>query len=86
MKKNVAEFVAQCLTCQQVKAEHQRPAGLSTPLLIPEWKQEHISMVFIVGLPRVQKGFESIWVIVDRLTKFAHVLLVKFTYTMDQHA
>ena len=86
MKKNVAEFVAQCLTCQQVKAEHQRPAGLLTPLLVPEWKWEHISMDFIVGLPRVLKGFDSIWVIVDRLTKSAHFLPVKSTYTMDQYA
>ena len=60
MKKNVAEFVAQCLTCQQIKAEHQRPAGLLAPLPIPEWKWENITMDFVLGLPRVQRGFNSI--------------------------
>ena len=60
MKKNVEEFVAQCLTCQQVKSEHQSPASLLTPQLIPESKWEHISIDFIVCRPRVQKGFNSI--------------------------
>ena len=86
MKKNMAEFVAQCLTCQQIKAEHQRPAGLLEPLPIPEWKWENITMDFVLGLPRVQRGFNSIWVIVDRITKSAHFLPVKSTYNMDQYA
>ncbi|XP_073056906.1 uncharacterized protein [Primulina eburnea] len=86
MKKDIAQFVAQCLTCQQVKIEHQRPAGLLKPLPIPEWKWEHITMDFILGLPRTQRGFNAIWVIVDRLTKSAHFLPVKTTYTMNQYA
>ena len=51
MKKDIADYVSRCLTCQQVKAEHQRPAGLLQPLLIPEWKWEHVTMDFVVGLP-----------------------------------
>jgi hypothetical protein len=57
MKRSVAEYVAICDTCQRVKAEHQRPAGLLQPLKIPEWKWEEITMDFIVGLPRTQKGY-----------------------------
>ena len=60
MKSDVANFVAHCLTCQQVKVEHQRPAGLLQSLPIPEWKWEHITMDFVVGLPRSNKGFDSI--------------------------
>jgi hypothetical protein len=50
-------------------------------LLLPEWKWEEITMDFIVGLPRTQSGYDSIWVIVDRLTKVAHFILVKTTYS-----
>ncbi|WVZ76042.1 hypothetical protein U9M48_024044 [Paspalum notatum var. saurae] len=81
MKRAVAEYVAICDTCQCVKAEHQRPAGLLQPLKIPEWKWEEISMDFIVGLPRTQKGYNSIWVVVDRLTKVAHFIPVNTTYS-----
>ncbi|WVZ89047.1 hypothetical protein U9M48_035506 [Paspalum notatum var. saurae] len=81
MKRAVAEYVAVCDTCQRVKAEHQRPAGLLQPLKIPEWKWEEISMDFIVGLPRTQKGYNSIWVVVDRLTKVAHFITVNTTYS-----
>ena len=81
MKRDVAEYVALCDTCQHVKGEHQRPAGLLQPLKVPEWKWEEISMDFIVGLPRTQSGYDSIWVIVDRLTKVAHFIPVKETYT-----
>jgi hypothetical protein len=63
-----------------VKAEHQRPVGLLQPLEIRTWKWEDISMVFIVGLPRTQKGNDSIWVIVDRLTKVAYFIPVKMTF------
>jgi hypothetical protein len=73
--------MALCDTCQRVKTEHQRPAELLQPLKIPEWKWEEIVMYFIVGLPRTQAGYDSIWVIVDRLTKVAHFNPVKTTYS-----
>jgi hypothetical protein len=80
MKRDIAEYVSLCDTCQRVKAEHQMPAGLLQPLKILEWKWEEIGMDFIVGLPRTQAGYDSIWVIVDRLTKVAHFIPVKTTY------
>ncbi|GKU99858.1 hypothetical protein SLEP1_g12641 [Rubroshorea leprosula] len=74
MKREIARFVSQCLTCQKVKAEHQRLLGKLQPLPIPQWKWENITMDFVIGLPRTLKGNDSIWVIVDRLTKSAHFL------------
>nr|ABA98437.1 retrotransposon protein, putative, Ty3-gypsy subclass [Oryza sativa Japonica Group] len=81
MRREIAEFVALCDVCQRVKAEHQRPAGLLQPLQIPEWKWEEIGMDFITGLPRTSSGHDSIWVVVDRLTKVAHFIPVHTTYT-----
>jgi hypothetical protein len=81
MKRDVAEYVALCDTCKRVKAEHQKPTRLLQPLKTPEWKWEEIRMDFIVGLPRMQAGYDSIWVIVDRLTKVAHFIPVKTTYS-----
>jgi hypothetical protein len=81
MKRDIAEYVSLCDTCQRVKAEHQRPAGLLQPLKIPEWKWEEIGMHFIVGLPHTQAGYDLICVIVDRLTKVAHFIPVKTTYS-----
>ncbi|XP_073313470.1 uncharacterized protein [Primulina huaijiensis] len=69
-----------------VKIEHQRPAGTLLSLPIPQWKWEHITMDFVTGLPRTSKGYNSIWVIVDRLTKSAHFIQVKTTFTMNQYA
>ena len=69
MKREVAKYVSECDICHRVKASHLKPAGTLQPLSIPEWKWEDISMDFIVGLPRTQKGYDSIWVVVDRLTK-----------------
>nr|ABB46832.2 retrotransposon protein, putative, Ty3-gypsy subclass [Oryza sativa Japonica Group] len=81
MRREIAEYVAVCDVCQRVKAEHQKPAGLLQPLKIPEWKWEEIGMDFITGLPRTSSGHDSIWVIVDRLTKVAHFIPVKTTYS-----
>jgi hypothetical protein len=81
MKRSVAEYMAICDTCQRVKAGHQRPAGLLQLLKIPELKWEEITMEFIVGLPRTQKGYNSIWVVMDRLTKVAHFIPVNTTYS-----
>ncbi|KAK4400674.1 Transposon Tf2-11 polyprotein [Sesamum angolense] len=86
MKKDVAEFVAKCMTCQQVKAEHQAPAGKLRPLSIPEWKWEKITMDFVVGLPRTLRKHDAIWVIVDRLTKSAHFLPIRLGDSLDKLA
>ena len=77
MKRDVAWYVERCLTCSMVKAEHQKPHGKLQPLEIPLWKWEDISMDFITKLPRTPKGYDSIWVIVDRLTKSAHFIPIK---------
>ena len=81
MKNDIAEYVAVCDVCQIFKAEHQKPAGLLQPMPIPEWKLEKLGMDFITGLPRTRSGYDSIWVVVDRLTKVAHFHPVKTTYT-----
>ncbi|KAL0543865.1 hypothetical protein IC582_018970 [Cucumis melo] len=86
MKREVAAFVSKCLVCQQVKAPRQKPAGLLQPLSIPEWKWENVSMDFITGLPRTLRGFTVIWVVVDRLTKSAHFVPGKSTYTASKWA
>ncbi|KAL0553796.1 hypothetical protein IC582_007700 [Cucumis melo] len=86
MKREVAEFVSRCLVCQQVKAPRQKPAGLLQPLSVPEWKWENVSMDFITGLPRTLRGFTVIWVVVDRLTKSAHFVPGKSTYTASKWA
>ncbi|KAL8103407.1 hypothetical protein AgCh_027832 [Apium graveolens] len=84
MKREVAEWVSKCLTCQRVKAEHQRPSGLLRPLEIPEWKWEHIAMDFMTGLPRTKTNRDAIWVIIDRLTKSAHFLPINERYTVEK--
>jgi IS30 family transposase len=86
MREDIAEYVARCNTCQRVKVEHKRPAGLLQPLEIATWKWDDISMDFIVSLSRTQNGNDSIWVIVDRLTKVAHFLPVKANYSVSQLA
>ena len=86
MKRDIAEFVAQCPNCQQVKAEHQKPGGLLQAMEIPTWKWEEINMDFVVGLPRSRGKYDSIWVIVDRLTKAAHFLPVRTTYSAEDYA
>jgi hypothetical protein len=77
MKIEIARYVARCDTCRRVKVIHMKIAGPLQSLPIPTWKWEYICMEFIVGLPRTAKGYDSIWVIVDRLTKIAHFLLVR---------
>ena len=77
MKREIANYVSECDICRRVKASHFKPAGMLQPLDIPSWKWEDISMDFIVGLPPTSRGYDSIWVIVDRLTKSAHFLPMK---------
>jgi hypothetical protein len=81
MKREIAEHVVMCDSCRRIKAEHQRPGGLLQPLQIPQWKWDEIGMDFIVGLPRTRASYDSIWVVVDRLTKLAHFILVKTNYS-----
>ncbi|GJT04027.1 reverse transcriptase domain-containing protein [Tanacetum coccineum] len=83
MKANIATYVSKCLTCAKVKAEHQRPSGLLVRPNIPEWKWEKITMDFITKLPKMVAGFDSIWVIVDRLTKSAHFLPMRETDSIE---
>ncbi|WVZ85022.1 hypothetical protein U9M48_031986 [Paspalum notatum var. saurae] len=78
MKREIAKY--------RVKADHLKPAGMLQPLAVPAWKWEDVHMDFIVGLPRTQKGYDSIWVIIDRLTKSAHFLPVKTHYTAATYA
>ncbi|GJW37008.1 putative reverse transcriptase domain-containing protein [Tanacetum coccineum] len=85
MKADIATYVRKCLTCVKVKAEHQRPSGLLQQPEIPVWKWERITMDFVSGLPRTPSGYDSIWVIVDRLTKLAHFLPIKKTDSVTSH-
>jgi hypothetical protein len=86
MKIEITRYVARCDTCRRVKAIQMKTAGPLQSLSIPTWKWEDISMDFIVGLPRTTKGFDSIWVIIDRLTKIAHFLPVKTTHPVAVYA
>ena len=76
MKRQVRDFLRWCLTCQQVKAEHQKPAGLLQPLEVAEWKEEYAAMDFVTYLPRTPRRHDAVWVIVDLLIKSAHFLAV----------
>ena len=86
MKIEIAKYVSECDTCQRIKASHLKTAGTLQPLPIPSWKWEDISMDFIVGLPLTSKSHDSVWVIVDRLTKTAHFIAVKTTYSAKDYA
>ena len=69
MKREIAKYVSECDVCQNIKASHLKVTGALQPLSIPSWKWEDISMDFIVGLPNTSQKHDSVWVIVDRLTK-----------------
>ncbi|WMV19428.1 hypothetical protein MTR67_012813 [Solanum verrucosum] len=86
MKKDITEFVAKCQNCQQVKYEHQRPISLLQRMPIPEWKWEMVAMDFVVGIPKTLGKFDSIWVVVDRLTKSTHFISVRIDYNGEQLA
>ena len=86
MNKDVVEFVARCLDCQQVKAKYKHLGGFLQPIVIPEWKWERIAMDFVVGLPKTLKGYDAIWVVGDRLTKSARFIPMKVTYSVEKLA
>ncbi|GKB84923.1 putative reverse transcriptase domain-containing protein [Tanacetum coccineum] len=83
-EKDIATYVSKCLTCAKVKAEHQRPSGLLVQPKIPEWKWDNITMDFVTKLPKTSQGYDTIWVIVDRLTKSAIFTSMRETDLMDK--
>ncbi|GKD26407.1 putative reverse transcriptase domain-containing protein [Tanacetum coccineum] len=83
MKAIIAKYVGKCLTCSRVKAECQKPSGLLVQPEIPIWKWERITMDFITKLPKTSNGHDTIWVIVDRLTKSAHFIPTRETDSME---
>ena len=86
MKRDVSEFVSKCIVCQKLKAEDQVPSGLLQPIRILEWKWDRITMDFVVGLPLTGRKHDSVWVVVDRLTKSTHFLPVRIDYSLDKLA
>jgi hypothetical protein len=80
MKHEAVRYVSECDTCLKVKENNMKPRGKLQPLSILEWKWDDISMDFIVGLPMMAHKFDLIWVIVDRLTKCAHFILLNTNY------
>ena len=84
MKRHVGDFFRRCLMCQQVQADNQRPSGLLQTLEIAEWKWENITMDFVTHLPQTSWKHDEVWVIVDRLTKSAHFLAVRMTFTLEE--
>ncbi|CAN6721409.1 unnamed protein product [Malus baccata var. baccata] len=86
MKREIVEYVSRYVICQQVKAERKKPFGLMQPLHVPQWNWENITMDFVYKLPRTQNVHDGIWVIVDRLTKSAHFILVREKYSLSRLA
>nr|GEV99856.1 reverse transcriptase domain-containing protein [Tanacetum cinerariifolium] len=86
MKVDIATYVSKCLTCLKVKVEHQKPSGLLVQPKVPQWKWDNIIMDFVTKLPRTPSGYDTIWVIVDRLTKSAHFLPMRENDPMDKLA
>ncbi|GJX72493.1 putative reverse transcriptase domain-containing protein [Tanacetum coccineum] len=84
MKAEIATYIIKCLTCAKVKAECQKSSGLLVQPMIPVWKWKNITMDFVTKLPNTSSGQDTIWVIVDRLTKSAHFLPMKKTNSMEK--
>ena len=77
MKRDIASYIRRYEVCQQVKAEYRRPGGLLQPLPIPKWKWEHIAMDMMTSLLRTPRSHDTVWVVVDRLTKSAHFIPIR---------
>ncbi|GKF46060.1 reverse transcriptase domain-containing protein [Tanacetum coccineum] len=86
MKADITTYVSKCLTCAKVKAEHQRQSGLLVQTNIPEWKWDNITMEFVMKLPKLSQGYDTICVIVDLLTKSAIFVLMRETDPLDKLA
>jgi hypothetical protein len=86
MKREAARYVSDCDTCWKVKADYRKPGELLQPLSIPEWKWDDISIDFIVGLRMTTHKFDSIWVIVDGLSKAAHFMPINTNYKVQKYA
>nr|GEW24102.1 putative reverse transcriptase domain-containing protein [Tanacetum cinerariifolium] len=86
MKANIATYVSKCLTCLRVKAENQKQYGLLVQPEIPQWKWDNMTMDFVTKLLRTQSVNDTIWVVVDRLTKSTYFLTMKETNPMDKLA
>ncbi|GKB39929.1 reverse transcriptase domain-containing protein, partial [Tanacetum coccineum] len=84
MKANIATYVSKCLTYAKVKTEHQRPSGLLVQPDIPQWKWDNITMDFVMKLPKSSQGYDTIWMIVDRLTKSAIFVPMRETDPIDK--
>ncbi|KAA3484679.1 integrase [Gossypium australe] len=84
MKRDISDFVSNCLVCQQVEAKHQVPSRLLQPILIPEWKWDRVTMDIVSGLPLTLRKKDAIWVIVDRLTKSTHFIPVRSDFSLDR--
>jgi hypothetical protein len=85
MKCETTHYVLECDTCRKVKVDYMKPRGLFQPLSIPEWKWDDISMDFIVGLWLTVRKFNSIWAIMDRLTKSTHFISVNTNYNAQKY-
>ncbi|GJY35081.1 retrovirus-related pol polyprotein from transposon TNT 1-94 [Tanacetum coccineum] len=86
MKANIATYVSECLTCAKVKAKHKRPSGLLVQPKISQWTWDNITMDFVTNLPKSSQGYDTIWVIVDLLTKSAIFMPMRETDPMDKLA
>jgi hypothetical protein len=86
MNREAAHYISECNTCQKVKADYMKPGGLLQLLSIPEWKWDNISMDFIICSPMIARMFDSIWEIVDRLSKSAHFIPINTNYQVQKYA
>ncbi|GJX12130.1 putative reverse transcriptase domain-containing protein [Tanacetum coccineum] len=84
MKAKIATYVRKCLTYAKVKVEYQKPSGLLVQHVIPMWKWENITMYFVTKLLKTSTGQDTIWVIIDYLTKSAHFLPMKENDSMEK--
>jgi hypothetical protein len=85
MKREIARYVSECDTCQKVKADYMKPGGFLQHLSIPDWKWDDKHR-FYCGFTFDCHKFDSIWVIVDRLTKSAHFIPINTTYKVQKYA